>query len=181
MFEGESKLGWCWFCDLTCQFAYNGIRGNWCCVRCGRELAHWSQKTGEDKQQEDKDGLKEKGVLKSYQRRYPRFIVELPFDYSRMDREEEYGGIATNASEGGLLVYLSELIPKGVILKIVILSVKGSECNTIKSMAKVVWGDLAAEVTRGKYRYGLKFESFNRESLNTFNILLKEVGKTQAG
>jgi len=98
-----------------------------------------------------------------------------------MDREEEYGGIATNASEGGLLVYHSELIPKGATLKIVILSVKGSESNTIKCMAKIVWGDLAAEVTREKYRYGLKSESFNRESLNTFNIPLKEVAKTQGG
>ena len=181
MFEVENKLDWCWYCDLTCQFVYDENRNNSYCIRCGRELAHWSQKTGEDEQREEKDGLKEKGVLKSYQRRYPRFIVELPFDYSRMDREEEYGGIATNASEGGLLVYLSELIPNGAILKIVILSVKGSECNTIKSMAKVVWGDLAAEVTRGKYRYGLKFESFNRESLGTFSILLKEVAKTQGG
>jgi hypothetical protein len=90
-------------------------------------------------------------------------------------------GIATNASEGGLLVYLQELIQKGVILKIAILSVEGSECNTIKGMAKVVWGDLAAKVDQGKYRYGLKFESFNRENLNTFNILLKEVAKTRGG
>jgi hypothetical protein len=121
------------------------------------------------------------GICKSYQRKHPRFIVELPFDYSRMDREDKCRGIATNASEGGLLVYLPELIQKGVILKIVILCVKGLECNTIKGMAKVVWGDLAAKVVRGKYRYGLKFESLNRESLNTFNILLKEVAKTQAG
>ena len=181
MFEVESKLDWCWFCDLTCQFAYNGIRGNWCCVRCGRELAHWSQKTGEDEQQEDKDGLKEKGVLKSYQRRYPRFIVELPFDYSRMDREEEYGGIATNASERGLLVYLPEFIEKGALLKIVILLVEGSEFNTNKGMAKVVWGDLAAMVAWGKHRYGLEFQAFNRGSLDKLKILLKEAAKTHAG
>jgi hypothetical protein len=60
MFEGESRLVWCWFCDMTCQFVYKETRGNWCCVRCGRELAHWSE-TGEDEHREEKDGLKEKG------------------------------------------------------------------------------------------------------------------------
>ena len=160
MFEGESKLGWCWFCDLTCQFAYNGIRGNWCCVRCGRELADWSQKTREDEQQEDKDGLKEKGVLKSYQRRYPRFIVELPFDYSRMDREEEYGGIATNASEGGLLVDLPQVIEIMTLLKIVILFLKDSALNRVKVHQR--WCELAAKAACGEHRHRFEFQSFNK-------------------
>ena len=181
MFEVESKHDWCWFCDLISQFVYDENRNNWYCIRCRRDLKRWNRKIGEDVRWETKDGLMDMEILKSYQRKHPRLIVELPFDYSCTDREGKYRGVATNVSEGGLLVYLSELIPKGAILKVVILCVKGSECNTIKSMAKVVWGDLAAEVTRGKYRYGLKFESFNRKSLNTFNILLKEVAKTQAG
>jgi len=177
----ERKLHWCWFCDLTCQFVYDENRNSWCCLRCGRDLARWGQKIEEDVQGGRKDGLMDKGVLKSYQRRYPRFIVELPFGYSRTDRDEKYGGIATNASEGGLLVYLHELIPKGTSLKIVILYVKGSKHNTIRGTARVVWGDLAAKIDRGKYRYGLKFESFSRESLNTFSSLLEEIAKTQAG
>lgn len=181
MFEVESKSAWCWFCDVTCQFVYDESRNNWCCARCGRDLAHWSPTLGDDEQWEKKDGLMDNSVLKSYQRKHPRFAVELPFDYSRMDHEQKYGGVLTNASEGGLLVYVHELIPKGTILKIVILCVKASECTTIKGMAKVVWGDLAAKVDRGKYRYGLKFESFNRESLGKFNSLLKEAARNQAG
>ncbi len=45
--------------------------------------------------------------------------MELPLDYSRVDGEEEYGGFATNVSEGGLLVYFPEVIEKGALLKIV--------------------------------------------------------------
>ena len=181
MFEVESKHDWCWFCDLISQFVYDENRNNWYCIRCRRDLKRWNRKIGEDVRWETKDGLMDMEILKSYQRKHPRLIVELPFDYSRTDHEEKYGGVATNASEGGLLVYLHELIPKGTSLKIVILYVKGSKHNTIRGTARVVWGDLAAQIDRGKYRYGLKFESFSRESLNTFSSLLEEIAKTQAG
>ena len=181
MFEVPNKFDWCWFCDMTCQFVYDEYRDNWCCTRCGRGLAHWSPSVENDEPLEKTYGHMDNDVLKSYQRRHPRFIVELPFDYSRTDHEEKYGGVAANASEGGLLVYLHELIPKGTSLKIVILYVKGSKHNTIRGTARVVWGDLAAKIDRGKYRYGLKFESFSRESLNTFSSLLEEIAKTQAG
>jgi len=181
MFEVENKLDWCWYCDLTCQFVYDEHRENWCCSRCGRDLTHWGRKIEEDVYWRNGDGPMGMGDCKSYQRKHPRFIVQLPFDCSRMEREETYGGIATNASQGGLHVYLSELIEKGASLKIVILFIRGLECDAIKAIAKVVWGDLAAKVTWGKYRYGLTFESFNRGSLATFNILLQEIAKTHSG
>ena len=45
-----------------------------------------------------------------------------------MDAEEENGGIAANASEGGLLVYLPEVIKKRTLLKIV----KGLEVRRLR-------------------------------------------------
>ena len=105
----------------------------------------------------------------------------LPFDYFRVDGEEKYGGFATNASEGGLLAYLPEIMEKGALLKIAFLFVKGSELNTIKGTAKVVWCDLAAKTAWGEHRYGLEFQSFNKGSLDKLKILLKEMAKTQAG
>jgi hypothetical protein len=181
LFEVERKLDWCWFCDLTSQFIYDKNLNNWTCVRCGKDLRHSGRTMEEDVPWENKDELMDMGVCKSYQREHPRFIVELPFDYSLMDWEGEYGGIATNVSQGGLLVYVHEFIEKGTLLRIVMLSVKGSECNTIKVMAKAVWGDLAAKAPWGKHRYGLKFESFNRGSLDRFKILLREVLGAHAG
>jgi hypothetical protein len=146
VFGVERKLHWCWFCDLSSQFVYDKNRDNWTCIRCGKDLQPSGRKIEEDLPWENKDRVMDTSACKSYQREHPRFIVDLPFDYSLMDREGEYGGITTNVSEGGLLVYVSEFIEKGAFLRIVMLSVQGSECHTIKAIAKAVWGDLAVKV-----------------------------------
>ena len=114
-------------------------------------------------------------------RRHPRVIAELSFDYSYVDGEEKNGGFATNASQGGLLVYLPEIIEKGKLLKIVILFVEGPALNTIKSVAKVVWCNLAAKAAWGEHRYGLEFQSFNKGSLDKLNILLKKIAEALTG
>lgn len=50
------------------------------------------------------------GIVAVERRRYPRFVVELPLDYSQSEDTEIYGGIVANASEGGYLsIYLKEL------------------------------------------------------------------------
>jgi c-di-GMP-binding flagellar brake protein YcgR len=129
------------------------------------------------KKEKDKSKSKE-GIFIVERRKHPRIRVELPLDYSLADREETYGGIVANASEGGLLVYLSQTTELGALLKIEILFVKGSELNTIRGIAKVVWSDLAAKKAWGEYRYGLQFQSFQEGDLKKLKTLLQEVGKT---
>jgi c-di-GMP-binding flagellar brake protein YcgR len=129
------------------------------------------------KKEKDKSKSKE-GIFIVERRKHPRIRVELPLDYSLADREETYGGIVANASEGGLLVYLSETTELGALLKIEIIFVKGSELNTIRGIAKVVWSDLAAKKVWGEYRYGLQFQSFQEGDLKKLKTLLQEVGKT---
>lgn len=117
------------------------------------------------------------GVLAIEKRKHPRFSVELPLDYSRVNGKETYGGMVANASEGGLLVYLPERIEMGSLLKIEIFYVGGLELNTIKAVVKVVWADLAARESWGEHRYGLQFESIDEKDFNRLTTLLKEVGK----
>ena len=117
------------------------------------------------------------GVLAIEKRKHPRFSVELPLDYSRVNGKETYGGMVANASEGGLLVYLPERIELGSLLKIEIFYVGGLELNTIKAVGKVVWADLAARESWGEHRYGLQFESIDENDFNRLTTLLKEVGK----
>ena len=117
------------------------------------------------------------GVLAIEKRKCPRFSVELPLDYSRVNSKDLYGGIAANASEGGLLVYLPERMEIGTVLKIEIYYVKGLELNTIKAFGKVVWADLAARESYGEHRYGLEFQSIDEEDYNRLKTLLREVGK----
>jgi c-di-GMP-binding flagellar brake protein YcgR len=117
------------------------------------------------------------GVLAIEKRRHPRFSVELPLDYVRVDGKETYGGMVANASEGGLLVYLPERIEIGALLKIEIFYVRGLELDTIKVMARVVWSDLAARESWGEHRYGLQFQNIDDKDFNQLMNLLKEVGK----
>jgi len=117
------------------------------------------------------------GVLAIEKRKYPRFSVELPLNYSRADAKETFGGMVANASEGGLLVYLPERIEMGALLKIEILYVKGLELDTIRAVAKVVWCDMAARESWGEHRYGLQFKYIDQKDFGQLTSLLKEVGK----
>ncbi len=117
------------------------------------------------------------GVLAVEKRRYPRYTVEFPLDYARVEDKETYGGMIANVSEGGLLVYLPQRMEMGAVLKIEILYVQGLEFNTIKAVAKVVWTDLAAKETWGEYRYGLQFLHIEEKEFSRLMNLLKEIGK----
>jgi hypothetical protein len=117
------------------------------------------------------------GVLAIEKRKHPRFSVELPLDYSRVEGKGTYGGMVANASEGGLLVYLPERIEIGTLLKIELFYVRGLELDTIKAVVKVVWSDMAARESWGEHRYGLKFEYIDEKDFVRLTALLKEVGK----
>jgi c-di-GMP-binding flagellar brake protein YcgR len=116
------------------------------------------------------------GVLSIEKRKYPRFSVELPLNYSRAEAKNTFGGMVANASEGGLLVYLPERIEIGGLLRIEIFYVRGLELDTIKAVAKVVWCDLAARESWGEHRYGLQFEYIDEKDFSRLTTLLKEVG-----
>ena len=116
------------------------------------------------------------GVLSIEKRKYPRFFVELPLNYSRAERKDTLGGMVANASEGGLLVYLPEKIEIGSLLKIEIFYVRGLELDTIKAVAKIVWCDLAARESWGEHRYGLQFQHIDQNDFSRLSTLLKDVG-----
>jgi len=113
------------------------------------------------------------GVLASERRKYPRYSVELPLNYSRVDAKEIYGGIVANASEGGVLAYLPERMEIGAVLQIEILYVKGLELDTIKAIGKVVWSDLVARESWGEHRYGLQFQYIDEKDFGRLIALLK--------
>jgi len=117
------------------------------------------------------------GVLAIEKRKHPRFSVELPLDYCRVEGKGTFGGMVANASEGGLLVYLPERMEIGTLLKIELFYVKELELDTIKAVVKVVWSDMAARESWGEHRYGLKFEFIDEKDFGRLTALLKEVGK----
>ena len=118
------------------------------------------------------------GILLVDRRRSPRVSIELPFYYSLVDQREAQHGVVADASEGGLLVYLSEKIEIGAFLRIEISSVRWKELIPIKAIGKVVWSDLAAREAWGEYRYGIQFLSFFEGDFQELKILLREAGQT---
>jgi len=116
------------------------------------------------------------GVLAVERRKHPRFSVELPLSYSRVNDKELFGGIVANASGGGILVYLPERMEIGAALKIEIFYLKGLELGTIETIAKVVWSDLANRGSLGEHRYGLEFQYIDEKDYNRLLALLKEIG-----
>ncbi|NWF92028.1 MAG: PilZ domain-containing protein [Syntrophaceae bacterium] len=117
-----------------------------------------------------------KGVLAVERRRHPRFSIELPLDYCRVDEKDLYGGIVANAGEGGILVYLPERMEIGAALRIEIFYAMGFQLDTIKAIAKVVWSDLATRGNLGEHRYGLEFQYIEEKDFQKLLTLLKEPG-----
>jgi len=59
-----------------------------------------------DAEKQEKDETKPRiGIINFEKRRHPRFTVDLPLEYYRVDSPVPETGRAVNASEGGLLVY----------------------------------------------------------------------------
>jgi hypothetical protein len=136
-------------------------------------------KHSETIKREGKKMLSKKGVVAIERRKHPRFNLELPLDYFRLEVKENYGGIVANASELGILVYLPERMEIGTTLSIETFYAKGLELDSIKAIAKVVWADLAARKTWGEHRYGLQFQSIDKKNLNKLKNLFKEAGSAK--
>lgn len=122
------------------------------------------------------NNISKMGILAIERRKYPRYSVELPISYSRVDNKELFGGIVANASEGGVLVYLPERMEIGAVLKVEIFFLKDSELDAIQAIAKAVWSDLTTKGNFGEYRYGLEFQYIDEKDYNRLLALLKEIG-----
>jgi len=120
------------------------------------------------------------GIAILERRKQPRRRVELSFDYSPLVERADHGGIAADANEGGLQVYLPEKLQIGDLFKIKIFAPANSEVETIQAIAKVVWAG-RAKMRSGKYRYGLQLQSFYKGDLNKYKALLNGVEEKREG
>jgi c-di-GMP-binding flagellar brake protein YcgR len=112
------------------------------------------------------------GVVSIEKRRFPRFNVDLPMKYSEVKVRKKQGGIAHDASEGGLLVYLQEKFPIGTKLKIEVFFSHGLRLTPIRAQAEIVWADIRGPEDWGEYKYGLKFINIGKEDFSKLRSLL---------
>jgi c-di-GMP-binding flagellar brake protein YcgR len=86
-------------------------------------------------------------------------------------------GRALNASEGGLLVYLSEKVEIGQLLQLKLFFPSGSELAGVELIAEVVWMDIHLGKDWGDYRCGVRFVDISPESLNRLKRFLRNLSE----
>ena len=123
-----------------------------------------------EKKKEGREG--KSGVVSIEKRRFPRFNVDLPMKYSEVRVRKKQGGIAHDASEGGLLVYLQEQFPIGTKLKIEVFFSHGFRLTPIRAEAEIVWADIRGPEDWGEYKYGLKFINIGKDDFSKLKWLL---------
>jgi c-di-GMP-binding flagellar brake protein YcgR len=115
-------------------------------------------------EKENKEAKRRIGILDLERRKYPRFKINLPLDYYRVDTPAGQTGRAENASEGGLEIYFPEEMQIGERLKLkIFFSSSETELNTIEALAEVVWIDILSG--DGEFRSGVKFVDISPEDL----------------
>jgi c-di-GMP-binding flagellar brake protein YcgR len=128
-------------------------------------------------------GMGEEGpgvrIVRLVRRKYPRFLLTLPVEYSCLDSNISHPGRGENASEGGLKVYLLEQFKVGENLRMKLFFAFGPELQTIESTAQVVWADFRPEEEEGN-RYGVKFLDISSENSEKWKSFLNSLNLQQS-
>jgi c-di-GMP-binding flagellar brake protein YcgR len=114
------------------------------------------------------------GTVNFEKRKHPRFSVDLPVEYGRADVSIK-AGHATNASEGGLLLYLSEQMEIGNHLRLKLFFTMGSELHAVETLVEVVWVDIYLGEDWGDYRTGVRFVEISTEDMSKLKKFLKNL------
>lgn len=128
-----------------------------------------------DEEMEEKGRKLHYGIVNFERRKHPRFNIDLPIEYSLLPSPVSHPGRALNASEGGLLVYLSEKVEMSQLLQLKLFSPSGSELNGVELIAEVVWIDIHLGKDWGDYRCGLRFVDISPEGLNKLKRFLRSL------
>ena len=116
-----------------------------------------------------------KGFFTIEKRKHPRFLVDLPLNYSRVGDTGIYGGMIANISEGGFLAFIHQRLEIGDLLRIEIIYLREFEVETIRAVAKIVWSDLSSLKNSEEGRYGLQFLSIDEKDLLRLKNYLKDI------
>ena len=98
---------------------------------------------------EEKEGKPRYGIVNFERRQFPRFSVDLPVEYERIDSFVP-AGRALNISEGGLLIYFPERMEIDQRLKLrLFFSSTGSDLFSIEALVEVVWVEIDSDKELG--------------------------------
>jgi c-di-GMP-binding flagellar brake protein YcgR len=105
------------------------------------------------------------GFVNFEMRRYPRYAIDLPIEYWRVNSPVGHTGRTVNASEGGLMLYLSDQVEIGHHLRLLVMIRSDANFETIQMLGQVVWMDIQWDGRGGDYRCGVKILEIAPEDL----------------
>jgi c-di-GMP-binding flagellar brake protein YcgR len=123
-------------------------------------------------EKEGKETKPRTGIVNLERRRYPRFNIDLPIEYYRIDSSIGHTGRGLSISEGGLLIYFPEQMEVSQYLRLKLFLPLGSELNIIEVLAEVVWRDIHLGEGWGDYRCGVKFIDIPPEEITKLKKFL---------
>lgn len=97
-------------------------------------------------------------------RKHPRYLVEIPLDYTCIDTDGVSTGLTVNASEGGIMTLIGEQVDVGAVLDVTLLFRLDFSLTSMETRSMVIWRDDVWKEYVDNYRYGLMFiETESRE------------------
>jgi c-di-GMP-binding flagellar brake protein YcgR len=126
-------------------------------------------------EKEEKETKLRYGTVSFERRKYPRFNIDLPVQYYRMDLSISHNGRAMDVSEGGLLIHFPERMKIGERLKLKLFFIFGSEMNAIEALVEVAWTEIYLDEAWGDYRSGVKFLDISPEDMTNLKKLLRSL------
>jgi c-di-GMP-binding flagellar brake protein YcgR len=116
------------------------------------------------------------GIVNFERRKYPRFSIDLPIEYSRTDSLIAHPGQAANISGGGILIYLPERVELGQRLRLKLFFASISESlYTMEVLAEVVWRSLEPGELGKNYSCGVKFIDVRPMDMNKLKTFLQSL------
>lgn len=107
-------------------------------------------------------------------RKHPRFPIDLPIEYSRMEAPSPQTGRAVNVSEGGLLLSLPERVEIGQRLRIKLFPTP-APWDAMEMPGEVVW--VESHGVKKQVRCGVRFFEVSPENQRRLKSFLKSMSK----
>jgi hypothetical protein len=116
---------------------------------------------------------KSMGPINMERRKNPRFFVDLPVKYWRIDIPQSGPGRTGDISEGGVLLYLPEKIAAGQNIGVKIFIPTPFESQSIEAIGQAAWSDSQFWKKDFYHRAGLKFVEISEENSEELKNFLK--------
>lgn len=114
------------------------------------------------------------GSVNFERRRHPRFSVNLPVEYRKIDSPKSRPTHTADLSEGGLLLYILEPVELGQELSVKVYFTSVRELISVQALVQVVWKDTRIG-SDGVYRIGVKFVDISSEGLASLKGFLNNL------